>query len=164
MSTDFDGEPATTSYSATAGSDRAPRRSDRRAPYRIADARKRIAERSTSHPKEIFMIDIDPNTHREGWFKSWIPKASTAELKRLLTTPYGQDPAVSWRLAAELSRRDQQTRPEPAPGNPRPLPRVVRATSDAILDAARRRDEPGAEPTRLAAEIIQAGKRRRGEI
>jgi hypothetical protein len=110
------------------------------------------------------MIDIDPNTHTNGWYKDWLPKASTAELKRLLTTAYGQDPAVSWRLAAELARRDQQSRPEPAPGNPRPLPRVVKVTPDAIAEAVRKRDEPGAEPTGLAAEIINAGKRRRGEI
>ena len=92
---------------------------------------------------------IDPNTHINGWYRDWLPRASTAELKRLLTTPYGQDPAVSWRLAAELSRRDKD-RPAPVPGNARPLPRGVKATPEAIAEAVRKRDEPAAEPTGLA--------------
>lgn len=107
---------------------------------------------------------MSDNVHISGWYKDWLPRASTAELRRLLTTPYGKDPAVNWRLAAELSRRDQQQRPEQVPDRPRPIPRVVKATPEAILAAARKRDEAGSEPTGLAAEIINAGKRRRGEI
>jgi hypothetical protein len=107
---------------------------------------------------------MSDNVHISGWYKDWLPRASTAELRRLLTTPYGKDPAVSWRLAAELSRRDQQSRPEPSPGRPKPLPRGVKATSESILAAAHKRDEAGPEPEGLAKQIVDAGRKRRGEI
>jgi hypothetical protein len=121
------------------------------------------------------MIDIDPNTHINGWYRDWLPRASTHELKRLLTTPYGQDPKVGWRLEAELARRDQQSRPEPSPGRPKPIPRGVRANAVAppadnlaakiVLAGKKARGEIEStdEPKGLAAQIIAAGRKRRGE-
>ena len=94
------------------------------------------------------MIDIDPNTHINGWYADWLPRTSTHELKRLLGTPYGKDPAVARRLNAELSRRDKD-RPAPVPGNAYAASASVKATPDAIAEAVRKRDEPGPEPTGL---------------
>ena len=68
-------------------------------------------------------------------------------------------------VKAYLPLAEQQSRLEPSPGRPKP-PALVAcvATADAILAAARKRDEPPAEPTGLAAEIIAAGRKRRGEL
>ena len=109
------------------------------------------------------MIDINPNIHIDAWYKDWLPRTSTHELKRLLTTPYGKDPAVRRRLEGELASRDQD-RPVPSPGKPRPVPRAVKATAASIASAAKKRDELGPEPEGLALAIVMAGKKRRGEI
>jgi hypothetical protein len=53
------------------------------------------------------MIHTNANVHIEGWYKGWLPKASTHELQRLLGSDYGKDPDVAPRLKAELSRRDE---------------------------------------------------------
>jgi hypothetical protein len=55
----------------------------------------------------------------------------------------------------------QQELPAQAPARPKPV--SVRATSEAILAAARKRDGAPPEPTGLAAQIIAAGRKRRGE-
>ena len=72
-------------------------------------------------------------------------------------------PSLVELVKAYLPLAEQQSRPEPSPGRPKPPPRGVLATADAILAAARKRDEPPAEPTGLAAKIIAAGRKRRGE-
>jgi hypothetical protein len=90
-------------------------------------------------------------------------------LKRLLTTEYGQQPDIAPLLTAELTRRDQQPRPEPSPGRPKPIPRGLRAAPSRAEHAAylRKVEKIRAEkqaPDKLSDQIIRAGKKARGEI
>jgi hypothetical protein len=73
-------------------------------------------------------------------------------------------PSLVALVKAYLPLASQQSRPEPSPDRPRTVPHLVKATSDAILAAAKKRDEPPAEPSGLAKKILDAGRRRRGEI